>query len=452
MDKTDRVLDFILDLRFEDIPPRVLHQGRRCFLDALGALLAGTQTPVARLTADFAARHFAGDACTVLSSGRKASAPGATFANGYAANALDLDDGFRLVKGHPGASVLPVLISAAELAGGSASGGEILTALIVGYEVAIRAGLIRHALATTTVHASGSWGAVGGAALAGRLLGLGRREVREALGIAEHHAPISPVMKALDKPCNGKDSVGWGAMVGMTSALLAREGFTGIDPFFNEAPDPSWIDGLGTDYLFLNLYFKPYAACRWAQPAIVGALGIFRSHGLTPESVASIEIRTFEAAAALSCIHPQDTEEAQYNMAYPVAAALVDGEVGPRQVQPPRIFDPAVLALADKVRVEVKEEFEKAFPKKTIAEVAIVTGDGKKLESGPIEPRWEPPHLPADEELEGKFLSLVAPVLGERRARGLATIAWELDRTGSIRKILDTCASPGKTKPGTRSS
>lgn len=390
MDKTDQVLDFILELKPGDIPPEARHQAKRCFLDALGSLLAGTQTPIARLMADFSARNFAGSQCTILMDGRKSSPVGATLANGYAANALDLDDGFRLVKGHPGACILPVLISAGEIAQKPLGGGEFLAALVIGYEVAIRAGLIRHAQASI-VHASGTWGAIGGAAVAGRLLGFGRRQLREALGIAEHHAPIAPVMKALDKPCNGKDGVGWGAMVGMSSALMAREGFTGIDPFFNESPVNSWIDALGSAYLFMNLYFKPYAACRWAQPAIAGALKIIDSHGLAPESIASIEVRTFKAAAALSRMHPTDTEEAQYNISYPVAAAIVDGEVGPSQVRPPRIFDEKLLSVADKISVEVKDEFEKAFPQKTIAEVSLVATDGKRFESGPMEPKWEPP-------------------------------------------------------------
>jgi 2-methylcitrate dehydratase PrpD len=64
-----------------------------------------------------------------------------------------------------------------------------------------------------------------------------------------------------------------------------------------------------------------------------------KENDLRPWSISRIRVRTFEAAAALSCDHPKNTEEAQYNLAYPVAAALYDGQVGPSQVLPPRIFD-----------------------------------------------------------------------------------------------------------------
>ena len=96
-------------------------------------------------------------------------------------------------------------------------------------------GLIRHAT-YQTYHASGSWGAIGGAAAAGKLLGLTQESIRHAMGIAEYHAPIAPMMKGIASPSMVKDGIGWGAMVAMSSTLLARDGFTGIEPLFNDTP------------------------------------------------------------------------------------------------------------------------------------------------------------------------------------------------------------------------
>jgi 2-methylcitrate dehydratase PrpD len=447
VDKTDRVLDFILDVQLEDLPRHVRHQGKRCLLDALGALLAGTATPVAQLMADFALSYLPGNQCTLLVKGSKASPVGASLANGYAANALDIDDGYRLVKGHPGSCLLPVLLAVAEMRDRAPSGTELLTALIVGYEVAIRAGLIRNAT-TSAYHTSGSWGAIGGAALAGRLLNLDRTALREALGAAEYHGPIGAIMKGVAKPCMAKDTVGWGAMIAVSSVLMAQSGFTAAHPAFDEAPDAAWIDELGQDYKFLNLYFKPYCACRWAQPAIAGALKVVRENMLSLEAITAIRIKTFKNAAALSRVHPPDTEHAQYNISYPVAAALMDGEVAPSQVLPPRIFDRDLLRLADTIQVEVSAEFEAAFPQKTIAEVHIRTHDGRELSSGPIEPQWEPPDtLPSDEELEEKFHRLVTPVLGEEKSQRLAALIWNLEDLPSIHDLIAVCLRGGSS-PG----
>ena len=435
---TAAVIRFIRDTIYEDLPPEVRHQSKRCLLDGLGAFLAGTETPVGRLMARFAGSQMAGDEATVLATGGRASAVGAALANGFAGNALDIDDGYRRVKGHPGACVLPAVLVAAELAA-PVPGDEFLTALVVGYELGIRAGLIRHAR-YPVYHASGSWGAVAGAGAAGRLLRLSPDALRHALGAAEYHAPIAPMMKGIAAPSMVKDGIGWGAMVAVASARLAADGFTGIDPLFDDAPEPDWILGLGAEYEILNLYFKPYAACRWAQPAVDGALRVMRQHGLAPAEIVRIEVATFSAAVALSRTPPADTEAAQYNMAFPIVAALLDGAVGPRQVLPPRLFDPDIREMMARVAVSVSPAFEAAFPEKTYAEVTLETADGRRLVSGRMEARWEPPDtLPDDGALMEKFRELVAPVRGERTAAELIDRIFNLDRVPDVSGLVAAC-------------
>jgi 2-methylcitrate dehydratase PrpD len=425
MNLNDKVIRFAADLQWDDIPKTVQHQARRGLLDALGALLAGLHTPVGRLMAEFAVEQFGGNDAWILASGQSCSAVGAALANGFAGNALDIDDGYRLIKGHPGAAVLPAVITAAQMTP-SASGRDLLTSLIIGYELGIRAGLIRHAT-YTTYHASGSWGAVAGAAAAGRLLGFDAKTMREAMGAAEYHAPIAPMMKGIDRPAMVKDALGWGAMVAVASALMAAKGFTGIQPLFAEAPEPEWIEELGREYRMLGLYFKPYAACRWAQPAVAGALKLVDAHNVTAVEIDRIIVSTFTEAARLSCAPPKDTEEAQYNLAFPVAAALLDGKVGPAQVLPPRIFDQDVLKLAGRVETEIVPEFDREFPGRALADVIVVKINGESLQSGPVPAKWEPPDSPTDEELVEKFQWLAGPVLGEECAHQLAAAIFELD-------------------------
>jgi 2-methylcitrate dehydratase PrpD len=435
---TDCAIQFILKTTWVDLPDAVQHQARRCLLDSLGALIAGTDTPVARLMADFAVEQYGGDEAVILMDGRRSSLVGATLANSFAANALDIDDGYRLIKGHPGVCVLPALLAAAERRG-EVSGQAFLTAFIIGYEIGIRAGLIRHAT-YQTYHASGSWGALAAVAAAGKVWGLEADLLRHAFGTAEYHAPIAPMMKGIDIPSMGKDSTGWGAMVGLASVLMAQRGFIGIEPLFSDSPKPEWLANLGQQYEVLNLYFKPYATCRWVQPVIAGVLEITRQHHLAPENIARIKVYTFAAAAQLSRAHPRNTEEAQYNLAYPVAAALIDGEVGPRQVTPPRLFDPLLLALADRVEVEIKPEYEPPFPWKTFADVEVVTADGRCFLAEGKQAIWEPPDtLPSDAELEQKFCWLVEPVLGATRTATLVEFIWQFDEVDAARDLIRLC-------------
>lgn len=435
---TSHAIDFTLKTRWDDLPTDVQHQAKRCLMDALGAMIAGSQTPVADIIRKTAVEHFGGDQATIMVTGQRVSAAGAALANGFFGNALDIDDGYRNVKGHPGACALPPVLAAAELAG-SSSGPEFLTALVIAYELGIRAGVIRHAT-YAAYHSSGSWGAIAGAAAAGRLIGLTGEQLFHAMGAAEYHAPIAPMMKGIDTPAMGKDSIGWGCMVAVLSAILARAGFTGIRPLFDDAPDRAWVENLGRQWEIRNLYFKPYAACRWGQPAVAGALKVAREYNLKPEQIRRIRVRTFEAATRLSHGHPCNTEEAQYSLAFPVAAALLDGEVGPGQVLPPRLHDPVLLDLMDRVSTEVDPAFEAEFPAKAPSEVIIETKMGAVFRSGRIEALWEPPDsLPSDTVLEAKFLWLTNPILGKVRANALIKKIWSAQRWASIDPIIDGC-------------
>jgi 2-methylcitrate dehydratase PrpD len=438
MKNNEATLNFIMETDWTRLPGDVRHQAKRCLMDTLGALIAGHQTPVADLMYTFVNKQFKGDESSIFVKGGKASAAGAALANGFANNALDIDDGYRQVKGHPGACILPVALAAGEIAPGT-SGREFLTALVIGYEVAIRAGLIRHATADT-YHSSGSWGAIGGAAAAGKLLGLTREKICHALGAAEYHAPLAPMMKCIEIPSMGKDSIGWGCMVAMMSAIMASAGFTGINPIFDDSPTKQWIDTLGRSYEIMNLYFKPYAACRWAQPGVDGALKVMLENSLGPGDIKQIKVFTFAESAALSTGYPQNTEEAQYNIAFPIAAALLDGEVGPGQVLAPRLFEKDIHKMMDKIRIIAEERFQEEFPARAESEVEITTTTGTVFVSGVMSARWDThTTFPTDLELENKFLWLTSPVLGKAKAGALVNLIWHFDREEKLDKMIDLC-------------
>jgi len=438
MDYTAFTLNFILKTDWAKLPSNVQHQSKRCLLDALGAQIAGHQTPIGRIMADMVEQEFNGQGATILVRGNKASASGAALANGFAGNALDIDDGYRDIKGHPGACILPVVLAAGEITTG-VSGREFLSALVVGYEVAIRAGLIRHAT-YNTYHSSGSWGAIGGAAAAGKLLGLSLEKLSHALGAAEYHAPIAPMMKCIDVPSMGKDSIGWGCMVAIMSVIMADKGFTGINPILQDSPEEKWIQSLGQSYEIMNLYFKPYAGCRWAQPGVDGALQIMADNHLEHKDIDQIKVFTFQESASLRTDYPQNTEEAQYNIAFPIAAALLDGEVGPNQVLAPRLFEKDIHQMMDKIQIIADDRFQKEFPQKAESEVELTTTDGKQFSSGVMSARWDPhTTFPTDMELEKKFLWLTSPVLGETQAKSLVNLIWNFDTKKTLDKMIDLC-------------
>ena len=217
--------DFILRQSYADLPEPIRHQAKRCLLDSMGALSAGAVTPLARLTARTAERFFQGGECTLIASGKKVSPLGASMANGFASNALDVEHGYRPAQGRPGAALTPVMLAAAEMAETPPSGTDMLAAVAVGYEVGMRSGMYwnrDHA----RVYTSGLWGAIGAVAAAGRILGLKEDVLLQALNCADYHGPVGFIARGVATPCMAKDGVGWGAHTAMMSILLAQAGFT----------------------------------------------------------------------------------------------------------------------------------------------------------------------------------------------------------------------------------
>jgi len=174
--------------------------------------------------------------------------------------------------------------------------------------------------------------------------------------------------------------------------------------------------------------------------ARAGVLEIAHQNSVAPNDISRIRVRTFAAAVKLSRTHPQNTEQAQSHLAYPVAAALIDGELAPRQVLPPRIHDGAVLALADRVEAEAVPEYEQAFPEKAYADVEVVTRDGRIFTALRKQTPWEPAStLPTDDELSEKCQWLACPVLGKDRAKGISKMIWAFEGTGDVTQLIERC-------------
>jgi 2-methylcitrate dehydratase PrpD len=394
----EQVTAFASELRWEEVPEPVRRQIALLLLDSAAVIEAGRPAPAARIAADHASEVHGGDAATALLDGRRLSVSGAAFANGVLANVLDYDDGHRITKGHPGAMVIPAALAVAESVEASAT--EFLEALLVGYEVAIRAGILLHER-EAQYHASGAWGSLGVAVASGRLLGLDAPRLRHAVGIAEYHAPIALMTRAVADPAMTKDTCGWGGLIGTSAALLAQRGLTGLDSeFMQTAADL----GLGERWEVLELYVKPYPCCRWSQPGIDAALRLRPD----PARIESVVVRTFAAADLLSRRRPTDTEEMQYSLVWPIATALARGRFGVEEVLG-GFDDPLVARIAERIRVEVDPELTSAFPARRLTELEVVSSDGTTARSGTIEAEGEPHTAGWEDVVAGKVLRFLDP-------------------------------------------
>ena len=431
-------VEFILDLQYEDLPEDIVQAAIRALTDTLGVAVAGSKTRLSSIIRNHAAEQFgAGNnlPASLWGDGRPVSAAGAALANGMTIDSVDAHDGQKLTKGHVGCGVIPALIALAESTG-QHDVEELLTGLVIGYEIGSRAGISLHST-VSDYHTSGAWVALAAAALGARYLKLNREQTRHALGIAEYHGPRSQMMRTIDHPTMVKDGSGWGAMAGVSAAYLARDGFTGAPAVSMEASDVAsiWAD-LHSHWYITEQYIKLYPVCRWAQPPVEAALALQRDHGFSAHDVASIEVETFHEAKRLCTRHPKTTEEAQYSLPFSVATALVNGTIGPEHIDGDALIDPLSLAIQDKIEISETDEFNAAFPMRRIASIRIKLSNGTVLQSNPTEALGDPEHPVDKQGIQRKFLSFTQPVMGQEEAGQLLARIDSISQASSTRDMI----------------
>lgn len=424
------IAEFVTQARWEDFPADVTNKVKWALLDTLGVALAGSRSRRAQLIRQLTMTFpMEPREATVWGTTDKTSCLWAALANGVASSTLDADDGHRGATGHPGGIVIPAALAAAERA--DASGRTVLEAVVVGYEIGLRAGMYFNRHPDQVLHASGTGGAMGAAAAAAKALGLNTEACFSALGITEVTAPIAMGIGHLKLGMLSeiKEGMGWGSFTGLTAASLAEQGMIGTFSL----PDTADHDGilnhdLGRDYEISKIYFKAYPACRWSHHAIERVLEARREHDIKPEMIANIRIGSHKRACYLDIKRPQTTVEAGFSIPFLIGTALIHGQIGPEEISDDRLLDPTVLALADKVTIERDAEADARYPQKSLARVEITTTDGRKVEFPPegwVRGDAQNPFTP--EEMEQKFRTYAGICLNEEMRTQLREAVMELE-------------------------
>ncbi len=430
----DKVAQFSLTLDPMDIPASTLSRGALMLLDTLGICAAAGPMEAGVLGRQAATLLYAScepdHSARMLFDGRSVSLAGAVFAAATQLDNLDGHDGYNPTKGHIGVVAVPTLAVLAqhlpELTGPGA-----LAAMIVGYEVAGRAATALHAT-VSDYHTSGAWNALGVAAMAARLRGQTPAMLRESFGIAEYHGPRSQMMREIANPTMLHDGSGWGALAGMSAAILAENGFTGAPAVTIEAAEAAshWAD-LGHFWQIEHQYVKPYPICRWAHAAIDAARELAQTRGFTAADIATVKIRSFDYAVQLFPGMPDTTSKAQYSLPFAVATMLVHGHIGLEHISGNGLQDPQVAAMVKRIEMQAEPRHEARYPKGRWADLEITLTDGRVLPSGDTHARGGPERPFGRDEIIAKYLRFAVPVLGETRAKGLCSAVLGLTQQGS---------------------
>ena len=429
-----RVAEFVLQMR-PDVPPDAARErAAYLLLDTLGICIASAPMDAGVIARKTASLLYAGSepqySARMLFDGRRVSLAGAAFAAATQTDNLDGHDGYNPTKGHIGVVAMPALAALAE-AGADLSGPEALMALIVCYEVAGRAGIALHA-SVSDYHTSGAWNALGAAAMAARLRQHTTAMLREGLGIAEYHGPRSQMMREIATPTMLHDGSGWGALAGLTAAVLAEQGFTGAPAVTVEHPDIAlhWQD-LGSVWQIEKQYVKPYPTCRWGHAAIDAVWDLRQQHLIKPEDVAEVRVKSFHYAVTLFQGIPDTTSKAQYSLPFAVAVMLAHGRIGLEHISGGGLKDKVVAALVARTTVTEEPRHQSRFPAGRWADVDLVLKDGRVLSSGDTHARGGPERPFTGDDIVAKFMDFAAPVIGRPRAESIRDAALRLNRASS---------------------
>lgn len=425
--------DYILNTTKDTFSQDILERGIRCGVDLLGALILGSQGNQYRIGLEVAKTIGTTGEIPVLGCLDGFNLLGASIVFSHAANSFDIDDGYNMLKGHPGASFVGGVLSAALEK--NCSYGEFVTTLIICYETAIRWGLAEQKY-YGFLHSSGTYGAFGTAAGIGRLHGMNRELLNNALSIADYHAPLTPVMRAVEYPSMNKDGVPFGSLIGTMAVIESEEGETGKTHLLEMPEYKEYVESLGKRYYIRELYFKPYTCCRWAHQPIKACIDLINNYHICYEQVENVVVHTFEAAAKLSKLIPRNTDEAQYNIAFPVAAAIVYGDVGFQQINDNAVGDEKVLSMMSRLLFEVDPDMEKEFPEKRLAWVEFYLKDGRQFKSQVYAAPGEhtDPELSLDWIIQ-KFRRVTAPIVSPARQEEILKLITSYNDT-PMREIL----------------
>jgi 2-methylcitrate dehydratase PrpD len=399
--------------------------------DTVGAILGGAQEPeVRRLHAG--AERAVGPATVLGEAFPRVEPWWAITANGLAGTMLELDEGNRFARGHPGIHVLPAALAEAERLG--RPGSALLSALVVGYDVAARLGA--GAPIRPGMHMHGVHGAVGAAAAVARLRELDEDVTARALGVGAGLTLGTSWRTALGGATVRNAYAGVAGANGWLAVDLGVAGVTALPDMLSEifgrisgsAFDAAAIlDGLGERFEISRNYFKRYACCRYNHPAVEAIEEILAETPIAPDRIASIRVATSALGATMSERDPSGALGAKFSIPYSLAVRLVLGEwddCGVEAFREPALSDARVRALARRVEVVEDLALTALTPRVRPARVEVRLTDGRVLARQVDQPSGEFDRPYPESALRAKFVGLAAASFGGPGAGA----AWDLCR------------------------
>ena len=443
--------DFAANLDYEDLSPEVVDWTKYLCLDFAGVTLNGSTTDSAKAVVDALESVGRSGPSTVVGRSGRVLPEYAALANGTAFHSIEMDDVNNEACLHPGVTAFPTALAMADVA--DVSGKEFISAVVAGYDVIVRLGRALKGAEhyARGFHPTGTCGAFGAAAVAGRLLRLKDDSFVHALGIAG--SQTSGSMEYLAQGAWTKRlHPGWASHSGIWAALLARSGYTGPttilegrDGFlqaYSGDPDPSLVlKDLAVEYQITRTSIKPHTCCRFKQGPIDCLLDLRSTYGLNPMDVAEVRVGVLSAGMKLvsdpieAKRHPVSVVDMQFSMPFGAAVALTHGRASLVEYQEGMPENPQVKHIMERVHCITDPKLDAVFPKQFPAWAEVDMNDGRTLRSELEYPKGDPENPVTWAEMKEKFLQLSAPVISSDRQKEIIAAVESLDQMSDVRQF-----------------
>jgi 2-methylcitrate dehydratase PrpD len=449
---SEQLSRFAVTLDFDDLPESVAANAKLRLLDTLGACLASVGMPYADAMLDVVHEHGGREEARLFATARRVPASMAVLYNASLAHGNDYDDTHSASIVHPGSVIVPTALALAEKHG--CSGKQLLAAMVAGYEVVARLGMVvPKGFHEQGFHPTGVCGVFAAAVVAGKLSGLSDAQVCHAMGIAGSQAAGS--MAFLDDGAWTKRlHPGWAAHGGVIAAALAQRAFTGprkiLDGRYSlyalyapaAVPDLGLATAaLGEEWEILNTGFKPYPCGHISHPYMDCALRLRQQHAIAPEQIAAIELRVPAAVVPILCEpqadkrRPPNAYASRFSLPFSVALILACGHAHIEDFSEERIADPGILALCQRTTYAIDDSLP--FPANFPGWVILRLKDGRTLETRMDCARGSRENPMSEREVFEKFEANAALALSRARAREIWERGQRLESIAHIGSLTD---------------
>ena len=414
--------NFAANLKIADIPSDVIARAEDLLVDWFGSAIAGKGSRPVEIIAQFAQNMSGYDSSHVGPSevliSRASSSPFlAAMANAAASHVAEQDDVHNGSVFHPATVVFPPALACAQALG--ASGEEMLTAAVAGYEVGIRVGEFLGRSHYKVFHTTGTAGTLAAAATVGHLLKLKPEQMLHAFGSAGTQS--AGLWEFLRDAADSKQlHTAHAASTGLMSAYIAQAGFTGAQHIMegkqgmaagmSSDSDPSkLVDGLGTRWAIAETSFKYHASCRHTHPAADALLQVMLANKLKPSDIAKVETLVHQGAIDVlgPVTDPATVHQSKFSMGT-VLALIAHYQFAGLQEFDQHFHDDAICLFRDRVTMTLDPEVDSAYPQRWIGKVKVHLHNGQILDGRVDEPKGDPGNTLSRTEITDKAMRLAA--------------------------------------------